>query len=169
MNAGHQLEIDPSTGEELYPAFVPKVRYNYPMNTGSLIEIDPLTGEEFFPSLSKISAPTFLLIQGREILDYNSSPVQLAFALADRQADITVALGITNEFRKKEVVGICAHYVYKCFANHWVVTVDSEIPQEIDITGKPGIVLRDYLYKLKERGRLSDPLNFSKVILRAEV
>jgi hypothetical protein len=51
MNAGYQLEIDPSTGEESRHAFAPKVRYNYLLNSGSLIEIDPLTGKEFFPSL----------------------------------------------------------------------------------------------------------------------
>lgn len=166
MNAGYLLEFDPSTGEESHPAFVPKVRYNYPMNSDYLIEIDPLTGEEFFPSLSKVSAPTFLLIQGREILDYNSSPVQLTWGLANKQADIIVACGITNEYREKEITCIVAKYIYIPFARSWLVSIDDNIPYELDVDGKPGNILRDALYKLKAIGKLSDPLNMSRVTIQ---
>jgi hypothetical protein len=166
MNAGYQLEIDPSTGEESRPAFAPKVRYNYLLNSGSLIEIDPLTGKEFFPSLQKVSGPVFLLIQGRDVLDYNISPVCLAWSLADKQADIIVACGITNEYREKEITCIVAKYIYIPFARSWLVTVDDSIPEEVDVDGKPGNLLRDKLYKLKTLGKLSDPLNMSKVTIQ---
>jgi hypothetical protein len=124
--------------------------------------VEPWTGEE----LAQISPPVFLLIQGREVLDYNSSPVQLTWGLADKQADIIVACGITNEFREKEIICIVARYVYIPFARRWLITVDDRIPVELDVNGKPGIVLRDELYKQKALGKLSDPLNMCKVTIR---
>jgi len=131
------------------------------MNTGGYSVIDPLTGEVLTP----ISAPTFLLIQGRDILDYHNSPVQLAWSLADRQQDIIVACGVTNEYRQKEITCIVAKYVYVPFARSWLVSVDDNIPEEVDVDGKPGNLLRDRLYKLKAIGKLSDPLNMSKVTI----
>lgn len=128
----------------------------------SLIELDPITGEVLYP----VSKPTFLLVQGREVLDYNSSPVCLTWGLANKQADIIVACGVTNEYRQKEITCIVAKYVYIPFARSWLVTIDDHIPVEIDVDGKPGIVLRDALYKLKALGKLSDPLNMSKVTVR---
>jgi hypothetical protein len=46
------------------------------------------------------------------------------------------------------------------------VTVDDSIPEEVDVDGKPGNLLRDKLYKLKALGKLSDPLNMSKVTIQ---
>ena len=132
-----------------------------------LIEVDTKTGLDMEPyELRRASAPVFLLIQGRNVLDYNLSPVQLTWGLADKQADIIVAVGVTNEFREKEITGIVARYCYLPFARRWVVTIDDNIPVEVDVTGKPGIVLRDILYKLKAKGKLSDPLNMSKVTIK---
>jgi hypothetical protein len=132
------------------------------MNDGMIADYCPVTGER----LCKVSAPVFLLIQGRNVLDYNFSPVQLTWALADKQSDIIVACGVTNEYGQKEITGVVAKYIYVPFARSWVVTVDDGIPTEVDVTGKPGIVLRDALYKLKAMGKLSDPVNMSKVTIK---
>lgn len=131
-----------------------------------LIEVDKTVRDIVPWELYNVSAPTFLLIQGFDVLDYNKSPVQLTWGLADKQQDIIVAVGVTNEYRKKEIVGIVGHYHYIPFARRWLVNVGDNIQVEMDVTGKPGIVLRDSLYQLKAQGKLSDPLNMSKVIIR---
>jgi thiamine pyrophosphate-dependent acetolactate synthase large subunit-like protein len=114
-----------------------------------------------------VSAPRFLLIQNDEILDISSSPVDLCYSYADRQADIIVAVGVRNELGQNEVVGICGHYRYRPFCKTWIIVVDDNIPTEVDITGNPGQLLRDCLYELKKMGRLNDPCNFSRVTIEA--
>jgi hypothetical protein len=116
-----------------------------------------------------VSAPRFLLIQNDEILDINSSPVALCYSYADRQADIIVAMGVRNEFRQNEIVGVVGHYRYRPFAKTWMVWIDNDIPLEVDIDGKPGELLRNCLYELKKNGKLNDPMSFSKVIIEAVV
>lgn len=139
------------------------------MNYGIDCQVDPCTGEPIFP---RISAPTFLLMQDDYPLDFGDSPVTLAYAYVDLQADWFVACGVVNEFGQREITGIVGEYRYKPLAKRWRVEVglrERKITSLHSITDNPRNLMRDNLMGLKRGGRLSDPVNMSKVTITAEV
>jgi len=113
--------------------------------------------------------PQFILIQQNIVLDVQDSPVALNWGKTHPQADIVVAIGVVNEFRVKEIAGVCGRYTYLPLANAWAMQFDSGKPSYTRVTAAPGILLRDCLYQLKSRGLLSDPVNFATVTIKGVV
>lgn len=115
------------------------------------------------------TVPYFLLIQNDTVLDVKESPVTLAYRLAHPQADIKVAIGVVNEFKVKEIVGVCGVYLYRPLACAWALQIDNNKPAFVKVSDNPGKMLRDLLYQMKKRGLLSDVLNFGRVTITAVI
>lgn len=114
------------------------------------------------------SEPKFLLIQCGRILDCSKDPDTLIWPVADKQADIIVAMGVRNEFGEREIAGVVGHYKYKPFARKWLVSINETRPYETAITGRPGKLLCQCLKSLQYSGRLNDPCNLSQVCITGE-
>jgi hypothetical protein len=105
-------------------------------------------------------------------LDFGDSPVTLAYGYVDLQADFFVAVGVVNEFGQREITGIVGEYRYKPLAKRWRVEVglrERKLTSLHSITDNPRNLMRDNLMGLKRGGRLSDPVNMSKVTITAEI
>lgn len=111
--------------------------------------------------------PVYILIQDNIVLDAKESPVTLNYGKTHPQSDIIVAIGVINEFRVKEIIGVCGRYMYRPLACAWALQFDNNKPTFTKVNANPGKLLRDCLYQLKKRGLLSDVLNFATVTITA--
>ena len=110
-------------------------------------------------------SPWFILVQDSKIFDVSSSPGSLMWCLVDIQKNFMVLVGTLNEFDNYEIIGPCAEYWHGP-GPVWYLTSPMDGPARlVGITGEPTECISNRLSTLFKRGRLSDPLNFDKVIL----
>jgi hypothetical protein len=113
-----------------------------------------------------ISPPFFMLIQDDDVLDCCQDPTVLMWSLLDRASYFVVAVGVINEEGKREIVGKCAEF--HADPNGTVFYITSDVDgylRLINKAGGPVDCIRNRIGTLYTKGMLSDPCNFSHIVL----
>jgi len=105
-----------------------------------------------------------MLIQDKEVLDCCQDPHALMWSLLEEK-DFCVAVGVINEEGRREIVGTCAEFTTQVGSK--VAFLTSPIDGNRRLVSKGGIVacIRERVCLLFRYGLLSDPCNFSRVLM----
>ncbi len=113
-----------------------------------------------------VSAPFFMLVQDDKVLDCCQNPNVLMWTLLDAERSFAVALGVINEEGNREICGKCAEFTAKPGSTVFYVTSDMDgYLRLVNNSGGAAEFLRNRVSTLFGRGLLSDPCNFSRVVL----
>ncbi len=131
------------------------------MNSGGLLE-------DFDYAVNTSPLPWYLLISKNRVIDVQDNPVHLAFDEVPVKTSFTVAVGITNEFGKKEIVGTVADYAYNEGSTvSWIKSpVDSDGPyRPYALVKNPAEFIKERLRLMMRMRVISDPCNLKQVIV----
>jgi hypothetical protein len=110
-----------------------------------------------------VSPPFFMLVQDARVLDCCQNPTALLWTLLDDSTDFSVAVGIINEFGKREVVGTCAEFRAKVDSKIAYLSGPQDGYRRLVSKGAAAECIRNRVCTLFRGGQLSDPCNFPKV------
>lgn len=114
----------------------------------------------------KVSAPFFMLVQGGEILDCCQNPFGLMWEMLIDDTAFSVGVGVINEEGRREIVGTCAEF--HTMPGSVVAYLTSDIDGYCRMVSKGAAAdcIHNRICTLYQNGYLSDPCNFSRVILQ---
>jgi hypothetical protein len=110
--------------------------------------------------------PYYLLIVRGKVVDVQDNPTHLDFDRIPRATSFTVAVGITNEFGKKEIVGTIADYGFNADATvSWVTSPCDGNHRAYGRIENPAGFIKERLRIMLRMRVISDPCNLKPIIV----